>query len=309
MAVLEPLSADTKPAVDDESGVARDLSPTSLIRRLLRLWSFRVGASVVLLIVLAGLFAPLIAPYDPYANDLQNRLTDPAWYAGGSMANFFGTDGLGRDYLSRLLYGARTSLFIGVCAVLLSGLIGCTLGILGGYLGGRTDMVVTFIITCRLAMPGALLVLAVVAIVGPSIPNLILIIGLLYWPPFAVVSRTATLEVRQMDFIDAAIAVGGRRPTIVFREVIPNIANSILVIATIELGYIILAEAALSFLGLGVQQPIAAWGLMINEGKQFMYAKPWLIMIPGLALLVLVFAINLVGDALRDAIDPNRSEQ
>ena len=112
-----------------------------------------------------------------------------------------------------------------------------------------------------------------------------------------------------MDFIDAAIAVGGRRLTIVFREVIPNIANSILVIATIELGYIILAEAALSFLGLGVQQPIAAWGLMINEGKQFMYAKPWLIMIPGLALLVLVFAINLVGDALRDAIDPNRSEQ
>lgn len=280
-------------------------APPTLLKRLSRRPTFLIAFTVFMLIALMAIFAPVIAPQDPYAASLVNRLVPPMWEDGGSAAHPFGTDGLGRDYLSRMIYGARTSLVIGISSVLLAGFIGCSLGILGGYFGGRVDMVVNFIITCRLAMPGALLVLALVSLIGPSLPNLILVIGLLYWPAFAIVARTATMEVAKMDYVTAARAAGARTGQIVRQEILPNITAPILVIATLELAYIILAEAALSFLGLGVQPPLAAWGLMIKEGKTFMFTQPSIILIPGIALLILVLSINLIGDGLRDASDPS----
>lgn len=282
--------------------------PASVLARLLRRPGFLIGAAVLAAILFCALLAPLIAPYDPNAVRLPDRLLPPVW-DGGDWAHVFGTDGLGRDYLSRMIYGARTSLLVATGAVVLAGLFGCILGIAGGFVGGRLDLFVSYIVTTRLAMPGAILVLAIIAIIGPSMLNLVFVLGLLYWPPFAIITRTVTMDLRNQDFVAAAVATGSTRLQIVRQEILPNLVNPILVIATLQLGYIILAEASLSFLGLGIQPPLAAWGLMTNEGKQFMYAQPWLLALPGLAILALVLALNLIGEALREATDPTSEER
>ncbi|MGH7211901.1 MAG: ABC transporter permease, partial [Acetobacteraceae bacterium] len=213
-----------------------------------------------------------------------------------------GTDGLGRDYLSRLILGARISMLIGVTTIVLSGTIGTTLGVLGGYFGGTVDAVVMFIVSCRLAIPLILVALTVVFMVGSSLTVVVLTIGLLLWERFAVVSRAVTKQVCALDYVAAAWAAGCSRTRIILREVLPNIAHHLVVIATIDMAIAILLEAALSFLGLGVPPPLPSWGLMIAEAKDYMFFKPWVIEIPGLALLVLVLGINLLGDGLRDAL-------
>jgi peptide/nickel transport system permease protein len=225
---------------------------------------------------------------------------------GGSAVHPFGTDQLGRDYLSRLLYGARISMLIGTFTVITSGLIGITLGVFGGYFGGKTDEVVMFIITCRLSIPLILVALTVVALIGSSLSVVILTLGLLLWERFAVVSRTTTMQVRNLDYIAAAQAAGASRRHILLREVLPNILTSLVVVATLEMALAILLEAALSFLGLGVPPPLPSWGLMIAEGKDYMFFSPWVIMIPGIALFVLVLGINLLGDGLRDILGTGR---
>lgn len=284
-------------------------APIGLASRLLRHPRFVIGAAVLLAIVVMALLAPWIAPRDPNAISLTSRLVPPVWDVRGTWDRPLGTDALGRDYLSRLIWGARASLLIGISAVSLAALIGCTLGILGGFFGGRVDMLVTYIVTCRLAMPGALVILTLVSLIGPSIKSLILVIGLLFWPSFAIVARTATMDVMRMEFVTAAIASGATRFRVVISEVLPNIVNPILVIATLELAYIIIAEASLSFLGLGVQAPTPAWGLMISEGKRAMFTNPTLVILPGIALMALVLSINSIGDALRDATDPTREDR
>jgi peptide/nickel transport system permease protein len=293
------------PALPAGPAPASGLARPGLGARLARSPAFIAGAGWVALVALAGLLAPVIAPHDPNAVNLAGRLADPVW-SGGDWRHPLGADGLGRDYLSRLLHGARTSLAIAVAATLLAGVIGCALGVAGGFIGGRTDLAVSYVLTTRLALPAAIIVLAVIAIIGPSTLNLILVLGLLYWPPFAIVTRAATQAARAQDYVTAAHATGSRPLQVMWQEVMPNILPAILVIATLELGYIILAEASLSFLGLGVQPPAAAWGLMINEGKQYMYSRPWILMIPGLAILSLVLALNLMGEALRRATDPTQ---
>lgn len=265
-----------------------------------------LGAFIVLAVLLVAIVAPFIAPHDPFAQDLNQRLTPPEWMAGGSAAHPFGTDQLGRDYLSRLLYGARISTVIGVFTVITSGLIGITLGILGGYFGGKVDELVMFIITCRLSIPLILVALTVVALVGSSLSVVILTLGLLLWERFAVVSRTTTMQVRNLDYIAAAQAAGASRRHILLREVLPNILTPLVVVATLEAALAILLEAALSFLGLGVPPPLPSWGLMIAEGKDYMFFSPWVIMIPGIALFVLVLGINLLGDGLRDLLGTGR---
>jgi peptide/nickel transport system permease protein len=258
-----------------------------------------LGAGIVAAAFLVALLAPYLTPHDPFTQDLNLRLIPPVWSDGGRPAHLLGTDQLGRDYLSRLIYGTRISLMIGVLTVITSGIIGITLGILGGFYGGWTDSIVMFLISCRLSIPVILVALTVVALVGSSLAAVILTLGLLLWERFAVVARTTTMQVRNLDYITAAQATGASRVHILVREVLTNIANHLIVVATLEMALAILLEAALSFLGLGVPPPLPSWGLMIAEAKEYMFFRPWVIMTPGIALFILVLGINLLGDGLR----------
>ncbi len=273
-------------------------------RRVLGHRGIVIGGIVLGLIVLMALAAPLIAPYDPYAQVLDERLLPPVWYEGGSWMHFFGTDQNGRDYLSRLIYGARISLTIGFLAAIISGVIGTVMGVAAGYFGGRIDLFVTFLITCRLSLPVILVSLAVVALIGGSLEIVVLVLGLLLWDRYAVVMRASTLQVRALDYVAAAQAAGCSTWYILSREILPNVMNQLIVVATLEFAHAVLLEAALSFLGLGVQPPLPSWGLMVSEGRNYILFDPWLIAIPGAALFLLLLAVNMLGDGARDVTAP-----
>ena len=298
-------------SVESLAGVSDIIGPSAgarLRRRVFGHAGFMIGAVVILGILTVALLAPLLAPYDPYSQDLSQRLITPVWDAKGSWLHPLGTDQLGRDYLSRLIYGSRISLLIGFVAATISGLIGVSLGVAAGYFGGRVDMAVSFIVTTRLAMPVVLVALAVVALAGGSLKIVILVLGLLLWDRFAVVTRSTTMQIRGLDYVAAARATGCSTLRIILSEILPNIMNALIVVATLEMAQAILLEAALSLLGLGVQPPLPSWGLMVAEGKEYMFFSPWVITIPGVALFTLVLAINLVGDGVRDLTAPeNRS--
>jgi peptide/nickel transport system permease protein len=280
-------------------------SPGELLRRRIRGHAgLLIGAGVLALILLMALAAPWLAPQDPLAQDLSLRLIPPVWHTSGTWNYPLGTDMLGRDYLSRVIYGSRISLLIGFSVMLISGVIGAVLGIVAGYFGGRTDLVVTYLITVRLSLPVILVALTTVALVGSSLWMVILVLGLLKWDRYAVVLRSATQQVRNLDYVTAARAIGCPTWRIIAGEVLPNVSSHLIVVATLEMGSAILLEAALSFLGLGVQPPLPSWGLMISEAKSYMFFSPWLITIPGLALFALVLAINLLGDGVRDVTAP-----
>ena len=275
-----------------------------MVRRTLRHKGFLIGAAVLLIISITALLAPVLAPFDPYDQDLSRRMINPVWHEKGSWEHPLGTDNLGRDYLSRLMYGARISLLLGGAAMLISGIIGTTLGIAAGYFGGRVDMIVGFLITARLSMPVVLVALAVVALIGGSLNVIIWVLGLLIWDRFAVVMRASTQQIRSVDYINAAKTIGCSTFRILCTEILPNVLNNLIVVATLEIAHAILLEAALSFLGMGVQPPLPSWGLMVAEGKEFMLFSPWVIAIPGAALSLLVLAINLMGDGIRDITAP-----
>ena len=286
---------------------ALEPSPGALLRR--RIFGHAgllIGSAVLIAIVVTALFAPWIAPHDPYDQVLDRKLIPPVWSesAKADWTHPLGTDHFGRDYLSRLVWGARISLVIGLSAMLISGIIGTVVGVAAGYFGGRVDMVANFLITTRLSMPVVLVAIAVVSIVGSSLTVVIWVLGLLIWDRFAVVMRSATMQVRNLDFVAAAQALGCGAGRIVFSEILPNTANHLIVVATVEMAHAILLEAALSFLGLGVQPPEPSWGLMISEAKGLMFFDGWLIAIPGAALFALVLSINLLGDGVRDVTAP-----
>ena len=280
-------------------------SPGQLLRRRIFAHKGLMSGGIILAVILFfALLAPILSPQDPYAQSLTTRLSKPFWHAESTWKHPLGSDHVGRDYLSRLLYGARISLLIGFCVALISGVIGTALGIVAGYFGGRVDMVITFVITLRLSIPFVLVAVAVVGIVGGSLKVVIITLGLLLWNRYAVVMRSATQQIRNQDYIPAAEAVGCSTIRILLSEIMPNIVNNLVVVATLEMANAILLEAALSFLGLGVQPPTPSWGLMVAEGKDFLFFEPWLITIPGVALFVLVLAINLLGDGVRDVTAP-----
>jgi len=284
--------------------------PASFLRRARRHGSLMAGAVILGIVLLMALLAPLLAPFDPYHQELSRRFIPPVWHAWlwddpkAGLAHLLGTDRLGRDYLSRLLYGAQISLLIGIASMLLSGAIGVTLGVAAGYFGGRTDMIVNFLITTRLSLPVILVALAVVAVFGGSLTIVILVLGFLLWDRFAVVMRSATMQVRSLEYVTAARAAGCSTGFILRSEILPNVLNTLIVIATLEMAHAILLEAALSFLGMGVQPPLPSWGLMLAEAKSEMFFSPWLVAIPGLSLFLLVLAINLIGDGVRDVTAP-----
>ncbi len=275
--------------------------------RALRNAGLCVGAVIVGFTLLVAIFAPILATQDPFAQDLSRRLIVPIWMEGWSTNHLLGTDQLGRDYLARLIYGARISMLIGIMTVVTSGAIGVAMGVIGGFFGGRIDDMILFAITARLSIPLILVALAVVSLVGSSLTVVVMTLGLLLWDRFAVVARVSTMQIRTLDFVAAAWSAGCSRPRILLREVLPNILSPLAVVATLEMALAILLEAALSFLGLGVPPPLPSWGLMIAEAKDYMFFSPWVIMVPGLSLCALVFGINLLGDGLRDLLKTGRT--
>ncbi len=273
-------------------------------RRALTHPGFLFGGAVMLLTILVAVFAPLLTSYDPFAQELTQRLIPPVWSAKGSWTHLLGTDGLGRDYLTRLIYGARISLIVGFGAAGIAGLIGGSLGLIGGYFGGWIDAAVMYVVNVKLAMPGVLVALSLISVFGGSVPVVVGVLGLLFWDRFAVVTRSVTQQIRVNDYVTAAEAVGATRVRIILGEILPNVLNHVIVIASLEMASAILVEAALSFLGLGIRPPTPSWGLMIAEGRNFMFFQPYLVAIPGIAIFVLVIAINMLGDGIRDITAP-----
>jgi peptide/nickel transport system permease protein len=297
------MSVETQPAIGHEEALA-PAPRNMLLRRALAHKGLLIGGIVVGALLLVAIFAPLLAPHDPYAQSLAKRLLPPAWEAGGTWEHILGTDQVGRDYLSRLIYGTQVSLIIGFGAATVGLLIGVTLGICAGYFGGWVDTVVSFALTAQLELPGLLLAMALVFIIGPSVWVVIGIIGVLHWTYYLVVTRSATQRLKSQDFVAAANAMGASRWQVLRSEILPNLSSQIIVIFTFELGIAILAESSLSFLGVGIQPPIPSWGLMIAEGKQALFYRPSLVLFPGLMLFLLVIGANLLGDGLRDVTSP-----
>jgi len=273
-------------------------------RKLARNPAALAGALILLVVVVAAIGAPWIAPHDPAKQSLVRRFLPPAWSAGGSPTYLLGTDQVGRDILSRMIHGARISLTVGVAAVVVSLLVGVGLGLISGFVGGRIDTVIMTVVDVTLSFPQFLLALAFVAALGPSLTTVIVVLGLTGWERYTRVVRAEVLALREKDFIEAARAMGVGRTRTLLRHVLPNTFSSIIVLSTLQVAQAILAEAALSFLGVGTGGTYPTWGQMISLGRNFVTVAWWLPTFPGFAILMTVLAINLVGDRLRDALDP-----
>jgi peptide/nickel transport system permease protein len=263
-----------------------------------------LAVAVVGAYFVVALMAPWVAPTDPNAQDLVGRLQPPAWAEGGSLDHLLGTDALGRDLLSRVIFGARASIAIGFMVVLIAGGIGTTLGVVAGYRGGRTDQVISRITDVQTAFPGLLLALTILAVIGPGETNLVAVFAINGWMVYCRTARSQTLSIREQPFIEAARAAGSRERSILVRHVLPNLASTLVTLATLELARIILAESVLSFLGVGVQTPSVSWGLMIADAETYMTTNPWLTFVPGAALALLVLAMNVVASWVRTIADP-----
>jgi peptide/nickel transport system permease protein len=261
--------------------------------------------AILVTLALLAVFAELIAPYNPEIGSLSQRFKPPAWIAGGSTEYLLGTDHIGRDVLSRLIFGARVSMMVGFTAVIIAGVLGSTLGILSGYLGGWVDQVIMRVTDTWLALPALTFAIFLAAIVGPSEWNIVIILGAVYWTRYARVIRGEVLSLKERDFVRLAIVAGCSKWTIMRRHLLPNVANTAIVLATLMLGVVIVSEAALSFLGVGVPPPKPAWGLMLADGKKGLMAGYWwLTVFPGVCIVMMVLAANLLGDWLRVKLDP-----
>lgn len=262
-----------------------------------------LGIILLLVVVIAAVFAGPISPYEPDKQNIPLRLTAPFWISG-NMDYLLGTDALGRDVLTRILYGSRVSLLVGLAAVAMSGSIGIVLGLVAGYFRGRCDSIVMRLADVQLALPTMVFALALMAALGPSLANVIIVLGITGWVVYARVVRGEVLTVREMDYVESARAVGARHRRILVHHILPNVSASIIVISSIRVASMILLEATLSFLGLGVQPPTPTWGSMVAEGRDLIHRAWWISTFPGIAIVIAVLGINLVGDWLRDVLDP-----
>jgi peptide/nickel transport system permease protein len=260
---------------------------------------------ILAVIALVAIFADVLAPHNPEVGSLTARFKPPFWQAGGTLDHLLGTDQLGRDVLSRLIFGARVSMVVGFTAVIVAGVIGTVLGILAGYIGGWVDQVIMRLTDAWLALPGLTFAIFLAAIVGPSMWNIVIILGAVYWTRYARVVRGEVLSLKEREFVRLAIVAGCSKWSIMRRHILPNVVNSAIVLATLMLGVVIVTEASLSFLGVGVPPPKPAWGLMLSDGKQgLMVGYWWLTVLPGCCIMLMVLSANLLGDWLRVKLDP-----
>jgi peptide/nickel transport system permease protein len=274
------------------------------LKRLARRRTALFGLGVVVTVLLAAAFAPWLTPFDPLEQDINHRLKEPGWQTAEGRVHALGTDHLGRDILARVIFGSRIALVVGLSAVLISGVLGMAIGLVSGYFGGKVDDFFMRLADIQLAFPFILLAIAVIGVLGPSLRNIIIVIGVSSWVVYARVVRGEVLSIREREFVQAAIALGSRDARVVVRHVLPNAFTPWLVVATLDMARVIVIESALSFLGLGVQPPTPTWGGMLADGRVYLSTAWWLATFPGLAILVTVLGINLLGDGLRDTLDP-----
>jgi peptide/nickel transport system permease protein len=267
-------------------------------------WNFIIPGAILTLFVLTGIFAPWLAPYSPDEMSLTTRLIPPAFVHGGNSAYFLGTDGLGRDILSRLIYGSRVSLSVSLMVILITACIGTLIGIISGYLGGRTEAILMRVTDVCLSIPAILIALLLAVVVGPGYWTVVLALSLFGWAPYARLIRGEALHLRQADFVIQARIIGASPMRIMTRHVFPNVVNPLIVIATMQIGLIIILEAALSYLGAGVPPPTPSWGNMVSDGRNVIDTAWWISFFPGLAIGLVVLSGNFLGDWIRDKLDP-----
>jgi peptide/nickel transport system permease protein len=285
----------------------RPFAEREWVRVVTRLVSRRTalfGLIVVFAVLVAAVFASFVSPFDPLAQDIGQRLKEPGWQDAQGRIHPLGTDHLGRDILSRIVHGSRIALSVGLAAVAISGVLGMAVGLVSGYFGGRVDDFFMRLADVQLAFPFILLAIAVIGVLGPSLRNIIIVIGVSSWVVYARVVRGEVLSIREREFVQAAVALGSRDYRVLVRHVLPNAFTPWLVVATLDMARVIVIESALSFLGLGVQPPTPTWGGMLADGRVYLSTAWWLATFPGLAILVTVLGINLLGDGLRDTLDP-----
>jgi peptide/nickel transport system permease protein len=279
------------------------MRPAWSIPRFFRSPMAAIGLLLLIAFLFVAIFAPQVAPYAPGEANLRARLVPPV-FAGGTSQHLLGTDHLGRDILSRLVFGSRIALLVGLGGVVLSALIGITLGVLAGYFGGRMDTIISRLIDTLIAIPNTILYLTVLGVFGPSLLGLVLVIGAVGWTTFARVVRAETLSLRQREFVEAARALGQSTPRILARHLLPSMAGPIIVVGTLNVATVIILEASLSFLGFGVQPPTVTWGRMLADGRNYVATAWWLATFPGVFITLLSLALIFVGDRLRDLYDP-----
>ena len=295
------------------AGSHRLEAPSGRMKSLLdELWRDKAGCTGIVMVValiLMAVAAPLIAPYSPTTQDLRARLAPPVWEGNGSWKHILGTDHLGRDVLSRVIHGSRVSLTVGAAVVLIAGTFGVILGLIAGYRGGRTDSFIMRWIDTQVAFPGLLIALIILAVIGPSMLTVVLVLSLNGWMVYGRLTRGAVLSVRQAAYVEAAEMVGCSSVRVVFRHILPNLTSPLLTLAILEFARIVLAEAALSFLGMGIQPPATSWGLDVAAGKNYLFRAWWLVTFPGIAISLTVLAINLVASWMRLVSDPQEREK
>ena len=304
MAALPPSVASEAVTLATPPRSAAEREWVALLRRLVRRRTALFGMLVVLGVLLAAAFAPLVAPFDPLEQDIGQRLREPGWQDAQGRVHPLGTDHLGRDILSRIVFGSRIALVVGLAAVLISGVLGMLIGLLAGYFGGRVDDFLMRLADIQLAFTFILLAIAVIGVLGPSLRNIIIVIGVSSWVVYARVVRGEVLSIREREYVHAAVALGSRHWRVLVTHVLPNTFTPWLVVATLDMARVIVIESALSFLGLGVQPPTPTWGGMLADGRVYLSTAWWLATFPGLAILITVLGINLFGDGLRDTLDP-----
>jgi peptide/nickel transport system permease protein len=274
------------------------------LKMLIKRKTALIGAIIVSIVIISALLAPFISPHDPNASDLSKRLLPPSWEEKGVQEHFLGTDHLGRDILSRIIYGTRISLIVGIITVLISGIFGTILGLIGGYYRGFIDSFLMRLTEIQLAFPFILLALAIMAVLGPGLKNVIIVLSITGWVMYTRLVRGEVLLIRELEYVKATKALGQKSRKIIFNHILPNVFPTIIVVGTLRIANMIIAEASLTFLGLGVESSIPTWGSMLADGRNYITTSWWVAAFPGIAIMLTVLGINLLGDWLRDVLDP-----